>query len=152
MIVGEVFRTYLHLVDIDASWNITPLTGKVNGDFTKRVTLNGAVNATVITVTEVSAAQRPGLYAITFTPATGGDYHIEVELTGNDENPTFILDAYAVPFDLHDSVGETGDEWPTEDTIHGKLGSDTQFTGHTSIKQELIDGVGSGGGPYIQGA
>lgn len=106
MVVGDVFRTYLHLCAVSATYVITPLPAMVDGNFTKRVTLNGAVNATAVTVTEVSLAQRPGLYAVTFTPVAEGDYHVEVELTGDAVNPTFILDAYATTVDLDDVVAD----------------------------------------------
>ncbi len=44
------------------------VTGKVNGDFTKRLTKGAANSAIAVTVTEVDAVNDPGIYRATFAP------------------------------------------------------------------------------------
>lgn len=69
-----------------------PLTGKVNGDFTVQVSRDATGNlaTTGITITEVSAANNPGVYDIvglgttSFTSATAGKYTLTVRLTADN--------------------------------------------------------------------
>jgi hypothetical protein len=49
-----------------------PVTGQVQGNFTFLVAYNGVVNATAITLTEISS----GRYDYTFTPTVVGYYHV----------------------------------------------------------------------------
>lgn len=62
--VRGVFAVY------DAS-NVA-VTGLVDGNFTKRLTLNGANDVTAVTVTEVGN----GRYTYTFTPGSTGHWHV----------------------------------------------------------------------------
>lgn len=68
-----------------------PITGKVQADFTISVTKNGAAAAnTGITLTEVNAGTRPGVYHIScngttsFVSATGS-YLLQITLTADDD-------------------------------------------------------------------
>ncbi len=70
-----------------------PVTGKVQGDFTLRVTrgTTGNLATTGITITEISAANDPGWYdvvtnaATSFTSTTAGCYNLSVELTSDPD-------------------------------------------------------------------
>lgn len=69
-----------------------PITGKVQGDFTIQVSrdITGNLATTGITITEVSAANNPGVYDIvgsganSFTSTTAGKYYITVRLTADN--------------------------------------------------------------------
>ena len=67
-----------------------PVTGLVNGDFDKFAALNGADNATTITVAEIAN----GRYGYSFTPASVGYWHILIRNTAN--NPRGWIDEFDV--------------------------------------------------------
>jgi len=58
-----------------------PLTGQVDGDFTKLLALEGVESAVPVVVSEISG----GHYAVQFIPNTGGVWYVEVAsvLTGD---------------------------------------------------------------------
>lgn len=58
----------LEVYDFDQN----PVTGLVDADFTKFVTLNGANNVTVVTVTEIAN----GRYDASFTPGSNGFWSV----------------------------------------------------------------------------
>lgn len=64
---GVLVRTELIVFD-DSTSPPTRVTGLVNADFVKRLTLNGVTALTVVTVTEIDAINRPGEYTVTWTP------------------------------------------------------------------------------------
>lgn len=70
--VGELVQIQFPAFDIDG---ITPLTGLVDGDFTKLLLVDNAVSAQAVTVTEVGAT---GRYVIAFTPNVNGLWYAEV--------------------------------------------------------------------------
>src|ERR1700687_1426101 len=61
---GDLVRTELVVLDS----NDNKVTGLLNADFVKRLTLNGVTALTVVTVTEIDAINRPGEYTVTWTP------------------------------------------------------------------------------------
>ena len=65
----------LHLTLLDSSDD--PITGEVNGGFSKRLYRRGATNAIVVTVTELG----DGDYKATFTPDEAGHWHLAVRHT-----------------------------------------------------------------------
>lgn len=73
-----------------------PLTAKDDTYFTKKVTLDGSPSSTpVVTINEVSAAQRPGEYRGTFTaPSTATD-ELFVDVSW-PEYPQGLIDQYVV--------------------------------------------------------
>lgn len=62
---GELVRTELIVFD-DSVYPPVRVTGLVNVDFVKRLTLNGATALTPVTVTEIDAVNRPGEYTVTW--------------------------------------------------------------------------------------
>lgn len=84
--VGTTYKDRFFLKDPITS---AGTTGKVQGDFTIRVTrgTTGNLATTGITITEIDASNDPGWYdiqasgATSFTSATAGCYNISVELT-----------------------------------------------------------------------
>lgn len=56
--------------------NDVPVTGLVDADFSKKLTVNGAVSLVLVTVTEIDAILRPGEYTATFTPNSLGDWYL----------------------------------------------------------------------------
>lgn len=72
-VVGEVFRDYLHLFDLDGD---TPLPGIIDSVFVKQLALDGAPNAQVVTVTEIGST---GVYMAEFTPNVPGRWMLRVE-------------------------------------------------------------------------
>lgn len=75
---GESMRT-VHKVSTPAAGYFevydsgsSPVTGLVNGDFTKLLAKNGTNDGTTVTVAEVGT----GRYYVTFTPATTGLWHL----------------------------------------------------------------------------
>lgn len=72
--VGTV--VHWHIAVFDAL--NAPVTGLVSGDFTKLLVKDGATTAEALTVTEVDAGTRPGIYDITYTPLTEAEYYANV--------------------------------------------------------------------------
>lgn len=70
--VGELVQIQFPAFDIDG---ITPLTGLVDGDFTKLLLVDSSVSAQSVTVAEVGAT---GRYVISFTPDADGLWYAEV--------------------------------------------------------------------------
>ena len=104
MIVNGLYRGYIRLYQIaDENSEPQPLTGKGTNDFTIQTTKGGSPVSLAVTITEVSAAQRPGLYKIETTPTESNDYRIEIELTGNTVNPKFIIDSQSYLYDMDSS-------------------------------------------------
>jgi len=73
---GLLIRAYLEVYDGANA----PVTGLVNVDFTKYLSLNGAVSAVPVTVTEVAN----GMYYATFTPAALGSWHLLIRNAANN--------------------------------------------------------------------
>jgi hypothetical protein len=100
----------------------TPVTGLVNADFNKSISVNGAPSAVVVTVTEINAVTRPGEYFVTFTPnATGAWYLLINEPTYNKRgwDNVYTVTADGV-FDINEiftkpDMVETG--WDLRDTL-----------------------------------
>lgn len=73
------------------------ITGKVQGDFTIKISnaTTGNVATTGVVITEVSAANNPGVYAVTISGTTGfqasstGEYTVVIHLT-SDELQKFV--------------------------------------------------------------
>jgi hypothetical protein len=61
---GVLVRTELIVFDD----NNNRITGLVNANFVKRLTLNGVTALTPVTVTEIDPVNRPGEYTVTWTP------------------------------------------------------------------------------------
>lgn len=91
--VGELVQIQFPAFDIDG---ITPLTGLVDGDFSKLLIRDNAVSAVVSTVTEVGST---GRYVISFTPDGNGLWYAEVE--------TPVEDIFADQIE----VGPPPDDW-----------------------------------------
>lgn len=68
--VGVLLRSYLTVYDVDNN----PVTGLVNGDFTKFLALDGVNDATVVTVAEIGN----GRYVASFTPGSTGSWYLLV--------------------------------------------------------------------------
>lgn len=66
--VTEVFAVY-------EPNGYTPHTGLLNGNFTKGLWKDGAVDATAVTVAEIGSS---GYYKATFTPATSGAWALAI--------------------------------------------------------------------------
>lgn len=69
---SQTVNTLIHGTLVLYDNSNAPVTGQVQGDFTFLVALNGVVNGTAITLTEISS----GRYDYTFTPTVVGYYHI----------------------------------------------------------------------------
>jgi len=76
--VGELVQIQFPAFDIDG---ITPLTGLVDGDFTKLLLVDNAVSGVTVTVTEVGST---GRYVISFTPNANGLWYAEVQTPVED--------------------------------------------------------------------
>lgn len=85
----SAFRADLFLHDGTAA-----VTGKVNGDFTKLLCLNGAADGSAVTVTEVNAATRAGVYTITFTPTAVGHYSLYVHEGNADGGQMWDIESF----------------------------------------------------------
>lgn len=72
--LNVLHQDYIYVYDSSED----PVTGLVAGDFTIRVTVNGTVAAKTVTVTEVNATTRPGLYRIAFTPDVRGYWYVHL--------------------------------------------------------------------------
>lgn len=93
--VGELVQIQFPCFDIDG---ITPLTGKVDGDFGKILLLDNTVSAVVMTVSEVGTT---GRYVMSFTPDSDGLWYAEVT--------TEVDDVYGDQVE----VGSPPDDWLT---------------------------------------
>lgn len=76
--VGELVQIQFPCFDVDG---ITPLTGKVDGDFGKLLLLDNAVSGVTMTVSEVGAT---GRYVMSFTPTSDGLWYAEVTTEVDD--------------------------------------------------------------------
>jgi len=76
--VGELVQIQFPCFDVDG---ITPLTGLVDGDFSKLLLVDNAVSAVAMTVSEVGAT---GRYVMTFTPNGLGLWYAEVATPVDD--------------------------------------------------------------------
>jgi len=76
--VGELVQIQFPAFDIDG---ITPLTGLVDGDFSKLLIVDDSVSAQTATVTEVGST---GRYVISFTPNANGLWYAEVTTPVDD--------------------------------------------------------------------
>lgn len=76
--VGELVQIQFPAFDIDG---ITPMTGLVDGDFSKLLLVDNTVSAVVMTVSEVGAT---GRYVMAFTPDADGLWYAEVETPVED--------------------------------------------------------------------
>lgn len=87
--VGTNYKDSIYLKDKTTN---APITGKVQADFTIRISrgTTGNVSTTGLTLTEVDAVNNPGQYdivgsgATSFTATTAGKYLITVRLTADD--------------------------------------------------------------------
>ena len=70
----SVFTDYIEVFDSVGA----RVTGLVNGNFTKTAVVNGTPSSITITVAEVNAGTRPGVYMVVFTPDTVGSWSINV--------------------------------------------------------------------------
>jgi len=68
---SQTVNTLIHGTIVVYNNTNAPVTGLVQGDFTYLMALNGVVNATAITLTEISS----GRYDYSFTPTVVGYYH-----------------------------------------------------------------------------
>jgi hypothetical protein len=97
--------TYCYLTVYDTANN--PVTGLVNGDFTKLLAFNGANSGTPVTVTEIAN----GRYYASFTPATNGTWYLLVQQAtynprGWDETITVTENGVLTVNELLDSPAE----------------------------------------------
>lgn len=67
---GVLVRSYFTVYDVSNA----PVTGLVDGDFTKLLAFNGAVSVIPVTVTEIGG----GRYFASWTPSANGDYYLVV--------------------------------------------------------------------------
>lgn len=79
--VGDTVALSFTVFDVDG---ITPLAGLVDGDFTKLLLLNNAVQANAIAVAECPGA--PGTYTVTFIPDQPGTWYVELRADTFDEH------------------------------------------------------------------
>ena len=117
----------------------SPVTGLVNANFTKYLMKDGAAASETVTVTEINAGTRPGIYAVTFTPTAGvGDYQYLVYATSYaDSKFTENFEVRAVFSDFDSSTNtvtlaaatHTGATIPTVTTVSGSVGSVTGAVG-----------------------
>lgn len=63
----------------------TMVTGAVNGDFVKRLTLNSALSGVTVTVSEIDPINLPGWYKAVYAPDTIGYWRISI--THSTYNP-----------------------------------------------------------------
>jgi hypothetical protein len=70
--------------------NGDPVTGLVNGDFTKLLSKDGVDDATSVTVSEIGS----GRYSVTFTPASVGIWTVTVR------NSTYDKEGWQETFDV----------------------------------------------------
>lgn len=68
---GEIVRLHFPVLDLDG---ITPLSGVLDGGWTKTVLHDGVPSAQVLTITEVGTS---GVYVASFTPDEPGDWYVE---------------------------------------------------------------------------
>jgi len=71
--VGDTVTLPFSVFDIDG---ITPLTGLVDGDFTKLLVHENTVSANTVTVAEVSGAA--GTYTVSFTADQNGAWYVQL--------------------------------------------------------------------------
>jgi hypothetical protein len=113
------------------------VTGLVDGNFTKRLTLNGANDATAVTVTEVAN----GRYTYTFTPGSTGHWHVWIT------NATYNLRGWTEDFDVTtDGAPSLSDI--TNDILTRTDGVETGFTVRRALR--IIAAAAAGkvsGGP-----
>lgn len=133
----------------------SPVTGLVNANFTKYLMKDGAAAAETITVTEINAGTRPGIYAVTFTPTAGvGDYQYLVYATSySDSKFTENFEVRAVFSDFDSATNtvtlaaatHTGAVIPTVTTVTGAVGSVTGAVGSVTgnVGGNVVGSVGS---------
>jgi hypothetical protein len=95
--VSTLVRTELTVFDS----NDQRVTGLVNANFVKSLVFNGAVDPTIVTVTEIDAILRPGEYEVTFTPIFVGEWYLYIY------QPTYNMRGWDEEFD----VTVTGPDW-----------------------------------------
>ena len=96
----------------------SPVTGLVNGDFTKLLAKNGANDATVVTVSEIGT----GRYSATFTPASTGVWYLLVKHAthnprGWDEQFDVTTDGPLAIADVADGILDKADGVETGRTV-----------------------------------
>lgn len=89
--VGETATEVLPVYEANG---YTPHTGLVNGNFTKALWKDGAVDATSVTVAEIGTS---GYYKATFTPASAGAWELVITNSYNS-------DAYHETYDVRAPV------------------------------------------------
>lgn len=77
--VGETVRQHFTLLEEDG---ITPITGLLDGDFTKTLIRNDAVSTVTPTITEVGVT---GIYAFSFVPDLDGVWYSEVYVPSTED-------------------------------------------------------------------
>lgn len=82
---------------------ITPLTGLVDGDFTKTLLLDDASSALPVTVTEVGAT---GRYVVEFTPDTAGLWYVDLLLDETEAAWACYVEVGPPPDDWLDSIAD----------------------------------------------
>lgn len=78
--LGTVVRSYISVFDAAN----TPVTGLVDGSFTKFLAFGSATSAIVVTVSEIDAINNPGQYVATFTPTSSGSWYLGVRNAANN--------------------------------------------------------------------
>ena len=101
---SALVRAYLTVYDAADA----PVTGLVNGDFTKRLVFNGANSAVVVTVAEVDSVNDPGVYMASFTPPTDGAWYLLVQNAAN--NPRGWEEEFDVTVDGVYTINEIFDK------------------------------------------
>lgn len=92
--VNELVQIQFPVFDVDG---ITPLTGLVDGDFTKLLRVDDSVSAVSVTVGEIGG----GTYYVEFTPDSAGLWYVQVTTEVNDV------------WMCHVGVGPPPDDWVT---------------------------------------
>jgi hypothetical protein len=98
--VGELVQIQFFVFDVDG---ITPLTGLVDGDFTKTLLLDDATSAVTVTVTEVGAT---GRYVVDFTPTAAGLWYVDVVLPDTEAVWACNVEVGPPPDDWIDAIAD----------------------------------------------
>jgi len=128
---GELVEIQFPVFDIDG---ITPLTGYVDGDFSKLLLVDSAVSAVVMTVTEVGST---GRYVMTFTPNADGLWYAEV-ITPIEDIFADQVEVGPPPDDWIDAIAQ--EVWVTALPGTFPVGSAGYILGNVDGTLAIIDG------------